>query len=226
MTLSFDQAQMERYMPLLKIPSSMPEDERPTGWFGWIATSPEYTFDVYVFVLEFPTQRGHTRFDSHKRDREPVLVYVSPDYREVREAVYSAWHWQAEHVKSPETWKPESGDGEHIQLSTHRKHHHFTQTEDLGELLSVEALGTSETLFDGPPSQTVFESWLDTGWEESLEPGVLQNPQRMRSRQHFWREGRETWSVRLWSVLQLQLARAGLKSGRLGSADAATSDLV
>lgn len=218
-SLSYDEDLMKRFVPLVDDPPRRSADEEPQQWYGWIATSNEYDYDVYVYVLKYRTQRGATALDSHRYDREPVIVYVDPEFNEVREVTYTAYHWYAANDDAPPT--SVSGDRENPTFAIIAPWNHYMLLEDAEreqlDDLPVSPLGTD----DGHPfseageGQTAFESWLDTGWREALHPPALLDPAVMRTREKFWADGRETLGARIWRNLQLTMARTGFENPRL-----------
>lgn len=208
-TLSYDQQRLERYRPLVEIPHDAPV--RPTAWKAWTAESPEYDYTAHAYVLHYESQVTGRSADSHRRDREPVYVFVDEDLGEVREVVYSAYHWLSYRERSPPTWIPEEDDGEHVTLRSVPPWNHYVQTETIGEKFDVDPLGTTdgEPFHPDPDRKTTFETWLDTGWEAALHPGAAQDPDSMRWRDAWWRDGEERWARTLWSI-QLRLAALGL----------------
>jgi hypothetical protein len=214
-TLSFDQQRLEQYRPLLDIPSGA-EFASPE-WYGWVAESPEYDTTCLVYFAFYQGQRGWTRADSHRGDREPVYCFVD-QYGTVTEVVYSAWHWMQAASSSPHLYEPDGG-GTHVTARTFEPHHQYKLTdENAGRLLSVNELGTS----DGAPftadlnSDVQFERWLAQGWSEALHPGAATEPWIMRNRDSWWRDGTERYARAVWNV-QLQLAQFGF-GGLAGAA--------
>jgi hypothetical protein len=220
-TLSFPRDEMEAYRPLLAVPSTQ-EFSSPT-FYGWKASSPEYDTDAYVYFAYYRGQRGWTRADSHRGDREPLYVFVD-SYGTVAEVVYSGWHWMRASSTSPTLYEPQSGE-QHPTARTYAPHHQYTLTDTAsGRLFPVEPLGTS----DGAPfvadetSDVRFEQWLAQGWEEALHPGAAQQPWVMRSRDSWWRDGTERSARFVWN-LQLQFAQFGIESL---AGEAANTDLA
>jgi len=215
-TLSYDQDTLEQYQPYVDI--SAGAEIRPTEWAAWTATSPEYEYDVHVYFLYWPSQITGRSADSHRRDREPVYVFVDSETGEIRETAYTAYHWFRWRERRPSTHVPDSGDEEHPTFRVVEPWHHYLQTDEVGEAFPVAPLGTE----DGEPlatdEQTTYEQWLDTGWEEDLHPGAAQNPDSMRFRETWWRDGEESTLRTLWS-LQISLAQYGfVPSAVLGGA--------
>lgn len=170
-TLSFSESDLKYYRPYLV---TRHLDVEPTRIYGWKATSPEESTDAYVYFTYYVTQQGVSTYDSHYLDREPIYVFVDPSTDTIREVVYAGYHWLAGRTRSPPV--EEDGTGVHPTLHVAEKWHHYLQTTEVG----VEvALGDLTSKFD---------DWLATGWEDDLEPGVAQNPWRMRYRQYWWRD--------------------------------------
>lgn len=222
-SLTFPRDEMERYRPLLSIPSTA--DFKSPTWYGWKASSPEYELDCYVYFAFLHGQRGWTESDSHQGDREPFYCFVDPQNAEVRKVVYTGWHWMAARSNSPNIY--DADGGHHPTARMFKDHHHFALTDTAsGQLFDVEPLGTDADapfIADGD-SMVTFEEWLADGWEQALHPGAAQQPWLMESRDSWWRDGTERWTRTLWGF-QLRLASIGFLPDRVGGA-AATSDLA
>jgi hypothetical protein len=215
-TLSYDQDTLEQYQPYVDI--SADAEIRPTEWKAWTATSPEYEYDVHVYFLYWPSQVTGRSADSHRRDREPVYVFVDSETGEIRETAYTAYHWFRYRERHPPTRVPDSGDEEHPTFKVVEPWHHYLQTDEVGEAFPVAPLGTEDGNISATDEQTTYEQWLDTGWEEDLHPGAVQNPDSMRFREAWWRDGEESMLRTLWS-LQISLAQYGfVPSAVLGGA--------
>lgn len=233
--LRYDQAELERWQPLLKYPDDT--EVWPEVLYAWTVSSPEWTHDYHLYVAYYPTQRGHIptgiapASDSHRWDREPVVIKTHPDYQEVRGAAYTAWHWQIASTNAPHTLDDPDG-GEHVTLETHPPHNHYSMLEEnAGAKRPVEPLGTTGGDPFGTESQrTRFEEFLyteegePTDFHRALEPGMWQIPRKAFHRPTFWREGEEAWARRVWR-LQLSLARLGVSSPDIVGG-AASSELV
>ena len=196
--LTFDRAFLERYRPHLNLSAveENSDDTRPSGLYGWKASSPEFSTDVAVFWVEYPYQKGLSPFghDSHYGDHEPVYVFADRSTGDVREVVYSAYHW----LRGRTTLAP-MHDETHVQLSVVSPWHQYVVgSVSEGEYLDVKSLGDDDGLAD-PEIETEFESWLsDEKFHDLLAPGVCVNPWLMASvsgRQHWWAEGRDGVSM-------------------------------
>lgn len=211
-TLSYDQDELENYRPRVDVPSTT--DIRPSRWYAWTARSPEYEYDVHVYWLFYESQTAPVA--AHRPDREPVYVFVDPSVGDVREAVYSAWHWMKYRWQTPLV--EDTGTGRHVTLRADPDYHHYYQTEETGELFPVDPLGTE----DGDPfsaegeSATTFEKWVSNSWEDALATGVAQDPERMRFRESWWANGAEK-GTRFWWGIQLKLAELGLDTEASGT---------
>lgn len=180
-TLSFDRSFLERYRPRLDLSAvkQNPDDTVPGAMFGWKASSPEHETDVAVFFAEYPYQQGilPTGSDSHFGDHEPFYVFVDATTGEVREVVYSAYHWLRGRTPTPSIYNQT-----HVEATVVSPWHQYAlgSVTD-GEYVAVEDLTSA------------FPDWLnDEDWHDHLEPGVVVNPWRMAGadgRQHWWREG-------------------------------------
>lgn len=211
--IRYDQSEMERYRPKVVDPPRPRNDEQAQQWYGWTVVSGEYEYTAHVYFMYYSVQRDGGLAD-HRFDREPVYVFVDEEIGEVKEVVYTAYHWLAEQTTSPPTVA--EGDGEHPTLRIVAPYNHYVLTEERDvEHYPVDPLGTA----DGQPftqdGETTFETWLATGWEDDLEPGVVTNPSRMRERESWWRDGRETLFTRNWARLQVRLASIGVDSPRI-----------
>jgi hypothetical protein len=226
--LTYDQTQMEKFRPLLDVPSTA-EFSSPE-LYGWIAKSAEDDLDAYVYFAFYQGQRGWSYADSHLGDREPFVVYVQPDFEEVRAVSYSGWHWMRASSRSMHLYEPDGTDESHPTARVYPTHHHYALTEsDSGALFPVSSLGTSQDAPFEPDagSDVQFERWLADGWEEALHPGAAQNPWIMApgGRDSWWREDSERVARAIWSA-QLQVAQLGINPGFGGFEAATTSDLA
>ena len=165
-TLSYDQALLERYRPRLVFEDD--SRDQLIGLYGWYATSPEFDTDVAVYWASYTHQTGVTDFDSHYGDHEPLYVFVNSTTGEVQRVVYSAYHW----LKGTTVT-----DREHPQFAVIHPWHHYIQTTTEGVLVGVDDL------------HSVFDSWLTNGLEEDLATGSVVNPWSMLSRGDWWRRG-------------------------------------
>lgn len=215
-SLEYSQTEVEYYRPVVDVPS---RSIRPSRWYAWTARSPEYDWDIHVYWLFYQTQSAPVA--AHRPDREPVYVYVDPEVGDVREVVYSAWHWNAYRWQSPRIYEPSDGSGRHVQLQADADYHHYYQTEAVGELFDVEPLGTmdGDAFSAEGESATTFEVWLANSWEDSLATGVVQHPGKMRFRESWWANGAERSHRLLWDI-QLFVAQLGLNN------DASKTDLA
>lgn len=226
-TLSWDQSRMAAHVPWVRDPPRQNADEEPQTWYGWIASSNEYDYDIYVYAMKYRVQRGTSALDSHRYDREPFYVYVDPSLEEVQKVVYSGYHWYAAESDGPPTI--DTNDGEHPTAQIMAPYNHYTllDTDDEAALekIAVEPLGNADGGAFASDSQTTFSAWLDTGWRQAAEPGVFQNPIIVESRGKWWRENRETLGARIWRQTQLSMAELGIDNPELVGG-AAESDLT
>ena len=203
----------ERYLhptksELGEIDDAALEESQVERTFEYLA----YDTTCLVYFAFYQGQRGWTRADSHRGDREPLYLFLD-QYGTVTEVVYSAWHWMQAASSSPHLYEPDGG-GTHVTARTFEPHHQYKLTdENAGRLLSVNELGTSD---DAPftadlNSDVQFEQWLAEGWSEALHPGAATEPWIMRNRDSWWRDGTERYARAVWNV-QLQLAQFGLDS--------------
>lgn len=162
--LSFPRSAIEAYQPKLV---TRHLTVQPTKQYAWLATSPEYDYDVYCYWTFYPRQEGLTSRDSHWLDREPCYVFVDKTTGDVETVVYAAYHWYSNRTL------PALADGTHPTFRAADRWHHYIQTTTEGRVLELEDF------------ETVFEDWLRNGWDEDLAVGAAQNPALML--------GRETW---------------------------------
>lgn len=184
-TITYDEATLEAYKPLLV---TRELTVRPNGIYGWLATSPEYEYDVCVYWTEYPYQRGYTDRDSHDGDHEPIYVYVSKDTGDVVRIRYSAYHWNVAEARGSAV---PLADGTRPKMHVFSRWHHYRVTTEEG--VDVD-------LFD---LTSAFDDWLANGLEEALAPGVVVNPERMLNRTYWWAENPlgfsyAAWSTRFW----------------------------
>lgn len=183
-TLDFDRTFLETYQPRLDLSAvrDHPDDALPKAMYAWRARSEDYETDVAVYWTEYPYQKGLSPFghDSHFGDHEPCYVFVDSETGDVREVVYSAYHWLRGRTMTPPLYEET-----HVEATVVSPWHQYAQSPGVeGEFVDVEDLGGR------------FEEWLeDESFHDALAPGVTVNPWRMQSRSHWWREGRDGLSV-------------------------------
>lgn len=203
-TLSFDRAELEGYRPRLVTRNL---GVKPSKQYAWIASSPEHETDAYTYWTWYVTQKGRTGRDSHYLDREPVYLFVDEESGDIREVVYSGYHWLAARTRSPTT-----DLDDHVLLEVAEDYHHYIRTaDDTGELVELEDL--DET----------FTEWLANGWEEDLAVGAAQNPWIMSSvddgagRSSWWRRGQTLGisSTEIWKQVSLKLGLFGAEQSDL-----------
>lgn len=187
--LEFDRAFLETYQPCLDLSAveQNPEDTHPSAMYAWKASSREHSTDVGVYWAEYDYQQGISPFgdDSHFGDHEPVYVLVDSSTGDVREVVYSAYHWLRGRTTLPPLY-----DETHPSLSVVSPWHQYSLGSVEGEFVAVESLGGDAGLAD-PETETTFEEWLsDEYFHDLFAPGVTVNPWTMLSRGHWWAEGR------------------------------------
>lgn len=191
-TISYDQARLERYRPRFQI--KVEDREKLIGLYGWIAESPEYETDVYVYWMKYTHQEspwwGPTT--GHYGDHEPIAVEVDKGTGDVTRLRASIFHWIKGEVTADVA--PLSDDG-HPRLRVFNPYHHYTAADPEASLdtFEVEDL-TGE-----------FRSWLDNGLEESLVDGACVNPWIMRSEEDWWRPG--SFGLPSTEAMQANLAR-------------------
>jgi hypothetical protein len=165
---------------------------RPSKQYAWLATSPEEDDDVYCYWTYYVTQSGFSARDSHYLDREPVYVFVD-EAGDVREVIYSAYHWLAGKTHVPNTVT--DSDGEHPTFRVAKRYHHYLQTTTEGVFVELEDLDDQ------------FETWLANGWEDDLAVGAAQNPWIMRRRSSWWKDDTSGGISEQLSRLWLRLSK-------------------
>jgi len=169
-TIEYDQARLEKHRARLDLDSE--DDDLLIGQYGWVATSPEYDTDALVYWCKYEEQAGATPYDSHDGDHEPYYVFVDSDTGAFRELIGSIYHWSRGRTTNPET-----DADDHPKLRVINPWHHYTSTEESGDLYEVQDLTEH------------IEAWLANGLEEDLEPGLVHNPWRLKGpsgRTHWW----------------------------------------
>ena len=180
--LTFDQAMLERYQP--KFVMADASREKLIGLYGWVASSPEYEYDICVYGASYTHQEGLSPIsaalyaplsDEHYGDHEWYYVAVNKA-GSVEKVVYDQFHWTAgKRAASMITL-----DDTHPVVRVIKPWHFYNHsgvTSDQGELVRVQDLTTA------------FDGWLDNGLEDSLAPGTVVDPARMLpgGRSHWWR---------------------------------------
>lgn len=177
-TLEHDGATLRRYRPRLDLSAvrANPDDGPPNGLYGWVARSPRRATDVAVYWAAYGDQDGllSDGRDSHPGDHEPVYVAFSGERGEVVEVVSSAFHWLRRRSADPDRFR-----GTHPELTVVSPWHHYAPgTAVGGEFVELRDLTAR------------YDSWLDGGLGDALEPGVVVDPWRMLGpdgRRHWWR---------------------------------------
>lgn len=168
-TISYDQARLERYQPLLQMAES--DRKKFLGLHGWIATSNEHDTDVMVYWAEYSHQSGWLgNRDSHYGDHEPVQVLVDSESGEVTRVRASVYHW----LKGETTAAPM--DGDNVRLKVINPWHQYSAADPDA---SVEQFAV-EDLND------VYQAWLDNGLESDLLVGSSVNPWIMADESDWW----------------------------------------
>lgn len=197
-TLSFDESTLKTYRPALDIPSQ--ELDKFLGLYGLVATSPEYDTGCCVYWSSWTHQEGWLgNLDSHYGDHEPVYVFFDHDSGEVTKVVASIYHWMAGRSEPPAIPMDET----HPRLRVISPWHQYTAADGSGSFYGIEDLTSA------------FQSWLDNGLEDDLEPGTVVNPWIMEGRGDWWRRGWTGFSLN--AVLVSAFRSAGI--GEEGSLD-------
>lgn len=185
-TLTFDEAWLRQYRPLLKIDQL---DIQPTAQYGFRATHPGESTDVAVFFTFYVTQRGTTAEDSHYLDREPFYVFVDSETGDIVEVVYSAYHWLAGKETDPPLYTDGDGNDHPVARVVGPWNHYYLEPglwafEDpewvpLKDLHDVHA----------PHEDDGSTAWLDNGWDENLRYGAVVDPWTMQDADDWWQDG-------------------------------------
>lgn len=178
---SYDRENVAEYVPEYEIDHLEIE---PSAIYAAEFESTEFETDIYVYWAQYPYQAGVTEEDSHAGDHEPVYVLVDESTGAIERIQFSAYHY----LKGTSTAPPTNASG-HPELFVNRPYHHYT----------------SQTIEDGETPQLrdfcgTYESWYANGWEASRE--AVLNPWSMRTRDHWWSEGRFGFSFRAirWQI--------------------------
>lgn len=178
-TITYDEDWLKQYQPALVFEKGT--QDKLIGQFAWRATSTEYEEDVGVYWCSYTHQDGVSEYDSHLGDHEPLYVFVDSETGDVSRIIYSAYHWLAGRTTAPPL------DATHPKMHVVKPWHHYYTTPAAGSFADLYKLGSQESL-DDPNVTTTFESWLENGLEESLEPGTVVDPWIMKSRGDWWRD--------------------------------------
>jgi hypothetical protein len=175
--LVYDQTRLHRYRPLLDMQYDDFDDL--LGLYGWIAESPEYDTDVYVYWAQYSHQEAPwwAPGTGHYLDHEPVQVEVDKQTGEVTRVRASIIHWVKGEVAGPAM--PLGPDGRHPELRVFNPHHHYTAAAPDAPLREIEVQDLHGT----------YDSMLANGLEGSLVPGASREPWIMRYEEDFWRAG-------------------------------------
>lgn len=189
-TLDYDQSVLESYRPSLVTR----DIEQVPSLYGMVARSTEYDSSVCVYACEYEFQDGVSPFpgtlsDSHLGDHEWFYVEIDEGTNEVVSATWTAYHWYAGRSQAPGL----PMDGTHVKAHIVHPWHQYYLTSEIGGLFDVQDL------------TAVFQSWLDNGLEESLQPGTVVEPWTMLGpdgRTNWWRDNFAGFSTRatLWSA--------------------------
>jgi hypothetical protein len=181
-TLSYDEATLERYQPLYVIAEE--DREKLIAQYAWTAKSPEFDTDAHVYWTSYTHQEGVTEFDSHDGDHEPVYVYSDSQTGDVKEVVASVYHWLAGGTHASGI-RIDNGSNPVLRVMTPHHHHTAADADSSTHRPQLENL------------DQVFDDWLANGMEDDLEPGTVVNPWRMTgpdARTHWWHDTIGTFS--------------------------------
>lgn len=178
-SLSFDQARLEQWQPLLDTSNL---DILPDQMYGWIAESDLYDTDAFCYWTFYDRQEGLSTFDSHVLDREPVYVFSDGDTLE--EVVYSGYHWLAATASGTAIAR----DGDHPLFHIAEDYHHYYEGGNGATDLEIDDL------------DSVFDDWLATGWEDDLGVGLAQEPWLIRDpeRESWWQRNSFGFNGKEW----------------------------
>lgn len=190
-TLTYDQAELERFRPRLRINHL---EVRPNAMYAWKATSPDQDTDAYVYFTHYVTQQGLSSRDSHYLDREPVYVFVDPATESVDRILYSAYHWLKADDGGPPIHEDDRGDPHPTLRVAERWHHYLVNPDKDGQFVEIRKLGDDADL-DDANTQTTYEQWLANGWEGELRPGAVVDPWSMTNPNvdSWWADTTDEW---------------------------------
>jgi hypothetical protein len=175
--LVYDQDRLHQHRPLLDM--NYADYQRLVGLYGWIAQSPSYDTDVYVYWCKYTDQEAPwwAPGTGHLGDHEPVQVEVDKATGEVQRVRASIFHW----IKGEVTGSvmPLDEAGQRPELRVINPHHQYTAATNRDNLQAIPV----DNLHD------VYPGMLANGLEESLVPGASKEPWLMRYEEDFWRAG-------------------------------------
>lgn len=176
-TISYNERILNKFRPELFIP----ETEKPKflGMYGHYATSTEFDYGVCVYWSKYSHQEGWLgNLDSHYGDHEPCYVFFNETTEEVEQIVCSVYHWIAGRARPTGSALNDT----HVRLRAIKPWHQYTASTESGELYEIKDLTADDA----------FQTWLNEGLHESLEPGLVYNPWRMLARGDWWRRSEYT----------------------------------
>jgi len=177
--LSHDEQVLLRYAPRLVL--SQDARTKFRDLYGWTATSPDYDYDIHVYVALYTHQQGLSPFtwmlsDSHLGDTEWYYVLVDADTGETQRVIYDAYHW----VAGRQSADAITMDGEHpVAKVVDPWHFYAHEGVDADSAMAFEEI---EDLTEE------FGPMLSNGLADSLEPGTVTDPVTMTARNHWWRD--------------------------------------
>jgi|GEM_PF-331487 hypothetical protein len=184
-TLSYSEETLLAFAPRLAF--SQEARAKFRDLYGWTATSPEYDYDIHVYVALYTHQTGLSPFarllsDSHLGDTEWYYVLVDEDTGETQSVIYDAYHWVAGRQDASSI----TMDGQHPVAKVVDPWHFYAHGDTDAD---------SAMAFDEIKDLTKeFGPMLSNGLAESLEPGTVTDPVTMTSRGHWWRSTVGEWS--------------------------------
>jgi len=181
-THEFDTQALKKYQPQFVVREV--DRAKLQSLYGFVARSPEYQTDCCVYYTEWSHQEGLSPFapplsDSHYGDHEPFYVFVDSETGEVREIVYSAYHWVAGKALAPAAPMENSHPKAHIVSPWH----HYYLTDEDGVFVDLADLTGA------------LGDWWANGMDEHLYLEGVTVPWRMRSRAHWWQDSVAGFSV-------------------------------
>jgi hypothetical protein len=185
---TYDEERLKRYQALLDFSASPSMLGNVKFTFGMIAASPAYDTDAYVYWTQWAVQTGapFLQVDGHNQDHEPYYVFVDSETGEVRQVVFSNYHWfrKEQSGDAAALSSERSEDATHVSLLVDPDYHHYYPGESgNGSFVDLANL------------KTHLEPWADNGFYRRLHAPAVEEPWVMLDREKWWEELKPTERV-------------------------------